>query len=194
MRRSLDDPSLPVVALLVASAVGWQVVAGVKRTTPLVVQPGDGRVIAIAGAIAVAEGYYARGEYDGHSLPYRLNNPGALTKPALGAVDLPTWRDTGLISFPTSDMGWTALKHQVRLMLSGTSDVYRPSDTLRRVGGKYADGDANWGVNVASALCVSPDVTLSDLAPREETDVTLCPQTPPPAESRSPVKSASPPE
>lgn len=121
------------------------------------------RVQVLAEAIAIAEGYYADGEHDGRSLPYRLNNPGALKKPALGASMLPTWKDTGLVVFPTTTTGWAALRHQVRSMLTGTSAIYEPSDTLLLVAEKYADGDVNWAANVAELLHVSPTITLEDL-------------------------------
>ena len=121
------------------------------------------RVQVLAEAIAIAEGYYADGDHGGRSLPYWLNNPGALKKPALGASLLPTWHETGLVVFPTSTMGWAALRHQVRSMLSGTSAIYEPSDTLLLVAEKYADGDVNWAANVAGLLHVSPTITLEDL-------------------------------
>ena len=121
------------------------------------------RVQVLAEAIAIAEGYYADGDHGGRSLPYWLNNPGALKKPALGASLLPTGHETRLVVFPTSTMGWAALRHQVRSMLSGTSAIYEPSDTLLLVAEKYADGDVNWAANVAELLHVSPTITLEDL-------------------------------
>lgn len=126
------------------------------------------RVEAIAGAVALAEGYFAPGEHDGHSLPFAINNPGALKKPALGATSLATWKDTGLVCFPTKAMGWNALRHQVRLMLTGMSRIYTPSDPLSAVGLKYAGGDENWSRNVAAALGVAPTTTLTDVAPDEK--------------------------
>ena len=127
----------------------------------------NARIEEVANAIAVAEGYFAAGPHDGRTLPHVLNNPGALKKPALGAADLPTWKDTGLVWFPDPEMGWNALRHQVRLMLTGTSGIYAHSDSLISVGDKYADGDVNWGVNVAMTLGVPPALTLADLAPPE---------------------------
>ena len=121
------------------------------------------RVQVLAEAIAIAEGYYADGDHGGRSLPYWLNNPGALKRPALGASMLPTWRETGLVVFPTSTMGWAALRHQVRSMLTGASAIYEPSDTLLLVAEKYADGDVNWAANVAGLLHVPPTITLEDL-------------------------------
>jgi hypothetical protein len=123
------------------------------------------RIDELAYAVAVAEGYFVEGIHDGVTLPYLLNNPGALKKPTLGAADLPTWKDTGLVWFPTPAMGWAALRHQIRLMLTGTSGIYTHNDSLISVGEKYADGDSNWGANVAATLGVPAARTLAELAP-----------------------------
>jgi hypothetical protein len=127
------------------------------------------RIDELAYAIAVAEGYFAAGIHDGRTLPFVLNNPGGLKKPTLGAADLPTWKDSGLVWFPTADAGWAALRHQVRLMLTGTSGIYAHGDSLISVGEKYADGDTNWGLNVATRLGVPPAHTLAELAAPEKT-------------------------
>ena len=78
--------------------------------------------------------------------------------------DVPTWEDTGFLVFPTADVGWAALRYQVCAMLLGTSRIYELSDTLVFVGVKYADGDVNWGHNVAGALGVAAGMRLGDLA------------------------------
>jgi hypothetical protein len=165
------DRLLSAAAVVATAMLGLQAMHGgaippridsAPRDPPIVF---DDRVDEIAEAIAVSEGYYARGDHDGRSLPALLNNPGSLKKPALDAADLPTWKDTGLIVFPTTDMGWAALRHQVRLMLTGASRVYRPTDTLLGVAVKYADGDVNWGGNVAAQLGIDPASTLAELAP-----------------------------
>lgn len=168
MNRS-DDGFVSVMAIGLVAFMAWNVMTdGREIERPLI--PGattevpEDNVDAIAEAIARAEGYFAAGDHDGRSLLHRLNNPGGLKKPALGADDLPTWLDTGLIIFPTAEMGWAALRHQVRVMLNGESEIYDPSDTLITVGLKYADGDENWGSNVAMNLGVSPGATLTDLA------------------------------
>jgi hypothetical protein len=175
MMNRTEDYVLSGLVLIVAATLGLSVIAmpargdgdsvrpSVPRRPPILLDPFDARVIAVANAIAIGEGYYASGDHDGHSLPYRLNNPGALKKPALGAEELPTWKDTGLVIFPTREMGWTALRHQVRGMLGGTSIVYQTTDTLELVGHKYSDGDPNWAVNVAALLGVSTEATLEDL-------------------------------
>ena len=163
-----DERFLSALVLAATAMFGLHVVRGAdrrdRRAEPA--PPPDTiemRVQVLAEAIAIAEGYYADGEHDGRSLPYRLNNPGALKKPALGASLLPTWKDTGLVVFPTNVLGWAALRHQVRSMLTGTSAIYEPSDTLLLVAEKYADGDVNWAANVAELLHVSPTITLEDL-------------------------------
>jgi len=163
------DRLLSASALIASAALGWNVIQGgsaARIDTPLPQAPVllEDPVNEIAEAIAVSEGYYAPGTHDGHSLPYFLNNPGALKKPALDAAALPTWMETGLIVFPSTTMGWAALRHQVRLMLTGASRVYRPTDTLLGVAVKYADGDERWGGNVAARLGIHPGATLAELA------------------------------
>jgi hypothetical protein len=49
-------------------------------------------------------------------------------------------------------------------MLTGTSDIYLPSDSLTRVATKYADGNLAWGSNVAARLGVPAVTTLAELA------------------------------
>jgi hypothetical protein len=162
-----EDTALSMIAGAVTLLLGWQVVT--REELPRGHRPLPSfeiRINEIAEAVAMAEGYYAPGDHAGRSLPYLLNNPGGLKKPALGAADLPTWRDTGLVQFPTSEMGWTALRHQLRGMLTGASRMYDPSDTWLHVADKYADGDLNWGLNVAAELGVPPTSTLAELASR----------------------------
>jgi hypothetical protein len=169
--NSSEDGLVSVLAMGVVAFMAWNVISdgrsiespAAHRAAAALEVPED-NVEAIAEAIAIAEGYFVEGEHDGRSLLHRLNNPGGLKKPALGADDLPTWQDTGLIIFPTPEMGWAALRHQVRVMLNGESEIYHPSDTLIAVGLKYADGDENWGTNVAINLGVSPGARLADLA------------------------------
>ena len=167
-----EDRLLSAAAVIASAVLGWNVIHGGTAAARIDTPPArppvlfEDRISEIAEAIAVSEGYYAPGDHDGHSLPYRLNNPGSLKKPALEAAELPTWQDTGLVVFPSTAMGWAALRQQVRLMLTGASRVYRPTDTLLGVAVKYADGDVNWGGNVAAQLGMTPDATLADLAVR----------------------------
>jgi hypothetical protein len=170
-----EESFLSAIALMVAAFIAISTLMphspriGVPiSTTPVLrMQPApdlEAKVATVAQAIAYAEGFYARGKHEGHSLPHVLNNPGSLKKPALAATNLPTWKDTGLVMFPNEQMGWDALKYQVRLMLTGHSSVYHLNDTIAAVASKYADGDANWGVNVARTLHVEPRMTLAEIA------------------------------
>jgi hypothetical protein len=161
-----EQPLLPLLAIVAAVAIGLNAIAqGAGPPTPAFASQGpDDKVRILAQAIATAEGYYAPGERDGRSLPYRLNNPGSLKKPALRAESLPTWKDTGLVVFPTERMGWDALKHQIELMFTGRSSIYDPSDSILDVAKKYADGDLNWGRNVARQLGISPSCSLDEIA------------------------------
>lgn len=163
---SREGPLTSWLAIVAATAIGLSAIAdGAKSLAPSFVSPvPDERVGILAQAIAMAEGYYAPGARDGRSLPYLLNNPGSLKKPALGAGSLPTWKDTGLIVFPTKGMGWDALNHQVKLMVTGNSSIYDLSDSILDVASKYADGDLNWGRNVARNLGISPSCTLGEIA------------------------------
>jgi hypothetical protein len=164
--NSTEEALLSVLAIVAAAAIGLGAIAHETRSprTPFAGRDANDRVGIVAQAIATAEGYDAPGERDGHSLPHWLNNPGSLKKPALGAENLPTWKDTGLIVFPTEQMGWDALKHQVQLMLTGDSSVYDSSDSILDVAKKYADGDLNWGKNVARKLGISTSCTLGEIA------------------------------
>ena len=167
------DRLLSCLALLLTAALGLNTIAPPVVDAPTVPAPPlvvdedvEARIGDIAEAIATAEGYYADGEHDGHSLPYRLNNPGALKKPALGAAGLPTWQDTGLVVFPTADAGWAALHHQVRMMVNGDSRIYEPTDSIHTVAIKYTGGDASasWGSRVAAQLGVAPGATLAEVS------------------------------
>jgi hypothetical protein len=167
--RTFDDGALSVMAAVLVAMLAWKtldpgkVVVAPSARPPFATLSLDVRVLRVADAIAVAEGYYAPGRYHGRSLPNFLNNPGLLKASPFAGEDTATWDDTGLLVFPSAAVGWAALHHQVCLMLSGASRIYGPSDTLADVGIKYS-GDANWGANVAGRLGVAPDVRLQDLA------------------------------
>lgn len=164
--HSLEEKVFSAVAIIfaVGIALGALGVKAGKTHFHIDMPSMEQKVASIAEAIAVAEGYYAPGSHDGHSLPHTLNNPGSLKKPALGAEALPTWKDTGLVAFPSEEAGWAALRHQVNLMLTGRSSVYSPSDTLEIIANKYAEGDANWGKNVAAKLQIPTKTKLADIA------------------------------
>ena len=168
--HSLEDRALSALAIALVAGLGWGMIhppAAVPilrdLPRPALQLPLPSRVMLVAEAIARSEGYYARGSHDGHSLSYVLNNPGLLKATPLAGGDLPTWNDTGLLIFATPQVGWAALRRQVCTMLTGTSRMYSPADDLQMVGLKYADGDMNWGANVARHLGLPPQTTLANL-------------------------------
>lgn len=110
------------------------------------------KIDRLAKAIAKAEGFYVDG-----SLPQRTNNPGDLKIASLAA----DWSD-GKAVFPTVDEGWAALRKQLSIILNGTSNYYRPTDTFARFAQVYTGGDDShsWLETVTSTIGTSPDQTL----------------------------------
>ena len=105
-----------------------------------------------AQAIANAEGFGVDG-----AIPTRANNPGDL---ALGDMGYGTL-GSGITVFPSLAAGIQALENQVAKMTGGTSHVYNPNMSIAQAGSIYANGDPNWGSNVAKALGLSPTDTLA---------------------------------
>lgn len=103
-----------------------------------------GLLNALANAIAQEEGWNVPG-----SVSQRNNNPGNIG----GAAK----------SFSTPEAGWAALTNQLNAIFNGFSTNYDTSMTLSQMGLTYANGDPQWGINVASILGVSPDTTLAEL-------------------------------
>lgn len=91
----------------------------------------ESAVFVIANAIAFAEGFQGMaGNPLTANLPYRNNNPGDLLDSA--GRNIP---------FPNAQAGWAALYNQVIKMLSGTSRVYSPGDSIAVVAQKWTGGD-----------------------------------------------------
>lgn len=113
-------------------------------------EPVVDKVVEIARAIARAEG----GDKQG-TLPWRLNNPGALKNPATGE----------LRNFPTIEDGYRALYRQIRLILDGRSSFYRPTMTIQEIAMIYTGNDRPdaWANIVSDELGVSPDSRLIDV-------------------------------
>lgn len=103
-------------------------------------------VIAVANAIARAEGFYVA-----KSIPQVHNNPGDLEN-HLGQK----------IVFATEADGWGALYKQVELMISGRSKIYNPSMSWTTIGAHY-DGEVgymDWVNNICKELGVQSTQTL----------------------------------
>lgn len=116
----------------------------------------DQLIDAFAVAIAFAEGFYIQG-----SRAARNHNPGDLT---LDTIGLAVGRDGPFVVYANDNDGWTALKEQVRKIVTNTSAVYNSDMTINDIAQKYTTTQqAEWAMNVASKLGVSPDTRIGDL-------------------------------
>lgn len=119
-------------------------------------------VIAIAGAIAKAEGFSVVG-----SIPHRANNPGDLCVGDKGLGKL----GEGITVFPTVEDGWNYLYKVISGWLDGSSQIYKSSMTIGDIADCYAPGAqaSRWAKNVAGSLGVTVDTTLSDVVTKFST-------------------------
>jgi len=114
------------------------------------------QVDRIARAIATAEGFFVLG-----SRPNRNRNPGNLTA-SFGYQTLGS--DGPFPIFATDTAGWAALKDQIRMMLDGSSEHYKPYMTIAEIAEHYtATEQAIWARNVANELGVSVDTQLQNV-------------------------------
>lgn len=112
-------------------------------------------IAKIADAIAYAEGFYLQG-----SIPNRLHNPGDLTVDITGRG---IGKDGMYVLYSNDADGWDALRHQIRLMFSG-SRIYSAGMTIAEVASKYTTTQqSDWALNVARRLGVSTSTKLSDI-------------------------------
>jgi hypothetical protein len=120
-------------------------------------------------AIALAEGYLAK--VDGAlvvnphrlhgelALPVRCNNPGDLEVGDLGHGTV-----AKKTRFSTPDAGWSRLRSQVTLILTGRSHAgYELTDNFLELANRYTGGDAfeTWALAVAQHCGMEPMQTLS---------------------------------
>lgn len=117
--------------------------------------PASGKIAAFALAIAKAEGFYSPG-----TIPATSNNPGDLKIPGSDNTT-----EGGVTIFETIEDGWSALYHQLQIIVDGKSANYNLDMTIAQMGAKYAPaGDNNivgaWAKNVAAALGVSVNTPL----------------------------------
>lgn len=110
----------------------------------------------IAEAIATAEGYFVKG-----SRPDNNNNPGNLTDD----FGYQTVGKDGMFPiFINVGAGWAALKEQVRMMLDGTSHIYRPDMTVIEVAREYTRTEQEtWAANVARELGVTINTPINQV-------------------------------
>lgn len=111
--------------------------------------PASGKIAAFAVAIAKAEGFYVP-----NTIPAKSNNPGDLKVPG-SAKTTPG----GITIFESLEDGWSALYHQLEIIVTGRSAVYSLDMTIKQMGDKWAPAaDKNqpgvWAQNVAAALGV----------------------------------------
>ena len=133
----------------------------------------DGVSVAsrLAKAVAFAEGCIDKHEnYNKLSLPYRLNNPCDL-KVTSSQYTYHT-HPSGKLMFTDIGIGWNAGVHQMELMLTNKSLVYKNTMTIQDVANHYAKEHStvhdqtnadNWAKNVALFLGVTPQTTLLEL-------------------------------
>jgi len=130
----------------------------------------------LAKAIAFAEGCIDRNEtYNKLSLPYKLNNPCDLK--VTSSHFSHSTHPSGKLMFADIGIGWSAGVHQVELMLTNKSLVYKNTMTIQEVANHYAkehstvhdqtDAD-KWAKNVALFLSkpnheVTPSTILLQL-------------------------------
>ena len=122
-------------------------------------------------AIAFAEGCIDKHEnYNKLSLPYRLNNPCDLK--VTSSQFTHHTHPSGKLIFADIGIGWNAGQHQVDLMLTNKSLIYKNTMTIQQVANHYAKEHStvhdqtnadNWAKNVASFLGVTPEYTLIQL-------------------------------
>ena len=117
------------------------------------------RVQTLAEAIAKAEGYGRK-----RAIPTRYHNPGDL-KAVRGWV-YPGQIGIGKanhVRFRDDNSGWTALRHQVEKIISGSSQHYSVNMSLQEMSKHYAGNHRVWTKNVAHNLGVPQDTSLWEI-------------------------------
>lgn len=111
---------------------------------------------ALAKAIATAEGFYVDG-----SRPQRNHNPGDMTADLIGKA---VGTDGPFVVYANDDDGWQNLKAQIGKWFDGSSRNADSSSTIADLAGFYTNTEQSaWANNVANALGVSTDTSISDI-------------------------------
>lgn len=119
------------------------------------------KTVAIAQAIATAEGFYAPG-----SRPARNFNPGDMTADLIGKS---VGKDGPFVKFANNADGWENLYAQVNAWLDGTSQYHSADSTIADLAGLgdetgyTATDQTAWANTVANTLGVSVDTPLSEV-------------------------------
>jgi hypothetical protein len=111
-------------------------------------------VVAVAQAIARAEGFYQQG-----SAPQRAHNPGSLKTPGWSG---PTTGSAGINVYGSDDEGWSALYRQLDLIRAGNSNYYTRGMSISQMAATWTGNDnaASWASIVSSSLGTSPSTTI----------------------------------
>jgi hypothetical protein len=107
-----------------------------------------------ARAIGVAEGYGKPG-----ARPTRNNNPGDMIF-APPASNYTSKSDGRYAVFDNPQDGWQALEDELDFIRRGVSAHYKVTMTFFQMANVYAEGDANWAVNVAREVGAEPSETI----------------------------------
>lgn len=113
--------------------------------------------VAIARAIATAEGFFVEG-----SRPQRNHNPGDMTA---DLIRKSTGRDGMFVIFANDEDGWNNLYAQVNAWLDGTSIHAGPGNTIQDISKFYTTTEQDiWASNVAGSLGVDVLTPIGDIA------------------------------
>src|SRR5438552_18957823 len=114
-------------------------------------QVNEWTIVRLSRAIATAEGFFATiNKEEARNRPQRNMNPGDLKLDTIGQK-IGLDKDNFII-YPSHEVGWAALRQQVRLMYNG-SKIYNPEMTILEVAQHYTVNDSEqWAAIVATEL------------------------------------------
>lgn len=119
--------------------------------------PKGNRIWDCCRAIAYAEGYNVP-----NSNPARLNNPGDISD-GISTYGSEYHSGSNITKFPDAQTGWLWLYAKLANILNGTSTRYNDQMSWNEIGAIWAPPNAAvWASNVATALRVDPDSSISD--------------------------------
>lgn len=156
-------PAVLVIAIATVVIVYLMNNSGVQFDDSVLVEFADmnynDKISNVAEGIAHAEGYGIPG-----AIPTIAHNPGDLVIPnwpgnRLGSEGISVFSPDG-----ADAEGWNRLKHQLQIIIDGTSHVYTLDDTISVMANKWTSTQKPiWAGNLASYLGVTPDTTLREV-------------------------------